>query len=103
MRGCTIPHLDYGLPSLSTCGLLNSFGRYYEYDNSLTGTGQPDLSQTMDILQNLMLRPPGMDEYKSISLYNALLTARQWIGLIEVFFKNVSYMVALVTGLAERR
>ena len=103
MTDCTVPHLDYGLPSLSTSRLLNSIVWYSEYNTSLTGTRQPDVSQTMDILQNLMLRSPGMDEYKYIHLDNARLTASQWIGLIEVFFKNVSYTVALVTGLAERR
>ena len=101
MRGCTIPHLDYGLPSLSASRLLNSIDRYNEYNSLLTG--QPDLSQTMDVLQNLMLRSPGMDEIKYIRLDDALLTAGQWIELIEVFFKNFGYTVALVTGLAERR
>ncbi len=103
MDYCTIPHLDYGLPSLSTSRLLNSIDEYYEDNTSITGTGQPDLSQTMDVLQNLMLRSPGMDEFKLILFGDALLTASQWIGLFEVFFKNVSYTVALVTGLAERR
>ena len=103
MTYCTIPHLDYGLPSLSTSRLLNSIGRYSEFNYLLTGTEQPDLSQTMDVLLDLMLRPPGMDKYKYIRLEDTLLTASQWIGLIEVFFKNVSYTVALDTGLAERR
>ena len=103
MFNCTVPRLDYGLPSLSTSRLLNSINRYYEHDNSLTATEQPDVSQTMDVLLDLMLRPPGMEKYKDIHLDNNSLTARQWIELIEVFFKNVSYTVAPVTGLAERR
>ena len=103
MSDCTIPQLDYGLPSLSTSRLLNSIDQYYEYNILLLGTGQPNLGPTIDILENLMLRSPGMDEYKTIHFGNAPLTASQWIGLIEVFFKNVSYTIALVTGLAERR